>query len=263
MGANVLRRGLFRRCRPPAGGREAGRRGERSLVRDPGHHDAGGWCRRRCARRLPWRWARVVCRCAFLVGDGAFVDADRQSRRRADSWWARSRAVRSFDVVFEFHLAQVAGVPGCDGFRFGGGRTDVAAGEVFDFGVEDLVAVHLVDEQCFGLYFLPHHRVVGGFGDVVQYFDDLVLVALADDSAFSLFKVGGSPRDVDVVQRDGAGLHVGAGAHFFCDPMSTDTSPRLHWANRDFSSAGLRASWTNRIAAAGIPRVISSSLMAW
>ena len=67
---------------------------------------------------------------------------------------------------------------------------------------------------------VPHFRVDGALGDVGDHVDLEVvaillqqLVALANDAPFALLNVGGLPRNVDVVQRDKAVLHVGAGAH--------------------------------------------------
>jgi len=81
--------------------------------------------------------------------------------------------------------------------------------EVFDLGVEDLVAAHLFDEHGFGLNLLPHDGVVAGLGDVVEDVDLVVLVALSQDAAFALLKIGWAPGHVDVMQRHQARLHVG------------------------------------------------------
>ncbi|SIE95229.1 Uncharacterised protein [Mycobacteroides abscessus subsp. abscessus] len=120
--------------------------------------------------------------------------------------------------VVELDLAQVSGVAGGYGLGFGGRGADVSAGEVFDFGVDDFVTSHLFDEQCFGFNLLPHDGVVGAFGDVVEDFYALILVALPDDASFALFKVGGTPGNIDVVQCDTAALDVRAGAHFLGGP---------------------------------------------
>ena len=46
----------------------------------------------------------------------------------------------------------------------------------------------------------------------------MILVALTDDSTFALFKVGGSPRYVDMVQGAGAVLDVAARSHLLGAP---------------------------------------------
>src|SRR4051794_7108116 len=46
----------------------------------------------------------------------------------------------------------------------------------------------------------------------------MVVVALPQDPALALLEVGWAPRAVEVVQRDRAGLHVGAHAHPFGGP---------------------------------------------
>ena len=50
-----------------------------------------------------------------------------------------------------------------------------------------------------GLDLLPHHGVVGAFGDVVEDVDFVILVSLPDDSAFPLLEVAGPPGHVDVM----------------------------------------------------------------
>ena len=73
------------------------------------------------------------------------------------------------DGVVEFDLAQIAGVAGGDGLGGGRGFADVAAAEVLDLADVDLVAFGLLDEHGLALHGLPHHGVVGGFGDVVEH----------------------------------------------------------------------------------------------
>ena len=77
---------------------------------------------------------------------------------------------------------------------------------------------HLVDESGFEFDGLPHVHVEAAVGDVAHHVDGVVLVALADDAALALFDVGGPPRAVEVVQRDAAGLDVGADAHLLGGP---------------------------------------------
>src|SRR5258705_5853998 len=123
--------------------------------------------------------------------------------------------VEAFDVVVELDLADVAGVAGGDGLGLGGGVADVSSPEVFDFVGVDFFAFDLFDEPGFGFDFLPHHGVVGAFGDVVEDLDGGVLVALPDDAALALLEIGWAPGHIDVMQGRGAGLHVGAGPHLF------------------------------------------------
>ena len=70
-----------------------------------------------------------------------------------------------------------------------------------------------VERNAFAERWAPRGRFA--FCCVTADFDFGVLVALADGPAFALLEVGGPPWDIDVVQGHGAGLHVGAGAHFF------------------------------------------------
>ena len=125
------------------------------------------------------------------------------------------QGVEAGDFVGEFHLLDVAGVPGGSGFGFGGTGSELPP-NVVDFGGVDLVAFDLFDEHGFGFDFLPHERVEAALGHIVEDFHGGVLVALADHPPFALLEIGGPPRDIDMVQRHGAGLHVGAGSHFLC-----------------------------------------------
>ena len=139
------------------------------------------------------------------------------------------QCVEPADGLVELDLAEIAGVTGGDGLGRGRGLADIAAAEVLDLADVDLIAFGLLDEQCLAFHFLPHHRVVGGFGDVVEDLHLRVLVALADDPPFALFQVSGPPRHVHVVQGDESGLDVGPGAHLLGGPHQ----------HRDVAGAGI------------------------
>ncbi len=112
-------------------------------------------------------------------------------------------------------MAHVAGISGGDRFDRCCVLGEVVPSQVLDSAHGSVCTFELLDEVRFALHGLPHEGVEGAFGDVREDLDALVLVALPDDAAFSLFEVSGSPGYVDVVQGDGAWLDVGAGSHLF------------------------------------------------
>jgi hypothetical protein len=68
-------------------------------------------------------------------------------------------------------------------------------------------------KRAFAFEGLPHVAVEGSFGDVPDDLDLRVEVSLAQDAAVALGDVGGPPGRIQVMQRNGAVLHVGADAH--------------------------------------------------
>ena len=124
------------------------------------------------------------------------------------------------------------GIPRRDRFHLGIGEflsTDV-------FGTaDDIIACHdLADEPRLGLQGLPHVGVERSFGDVAKDRHLLVLIALAQDSAFALFDLSRLPGSVEVMQRHEAFLYVGTGAHLL---RAADEHPDL--ATTDLLEEGL------------------------
>ena len=102
----------------------------------------------------------------------------------------------------------------------------IARGDGLDLGVGERRAVnvldaaqvalarhHLGDEPGLGLQGLPQVGVEGLLGDVPVDLHLGIRVALAQDAALALLDVRRTPRGVEMMQRDQALLHVGAGAH--------------------------------------------------
>ena len=59
---------------------------------------------------------------------------------------------------------------------------------------------NLRDKPLLVLHGLPEVGIKGSFGDIAAHMDFFVLVALAFNTAFSLGKVTGSPRAIQIVQ---------------------------------------------------------------
>jgi hypothetical protein len=115
------------------------------------------------------------------------------------------------DVSVDGGLLQHERVTGGEGLDLREGEGLVA--DVVDVAIGQVAAGDLGDERGLPFEGLPHVGVEAALGDVAQDADLGVLVALAEDAAVALFDVGGSPRSVEVVHGDGAGLDVGADAH--------------------------------------------------
>ena len=81
-----------------------------------------------------------------------------------------------------------------NGFHFSVGKR--RAINVLDAPQVALAIHHLGDEARFGLQRLPHIRVKRPLGDVTVDLNFGVCVALAENSAFTLFDIGGPPRGV-------------------------------------------------------------------
>jgi hypothetical protein len=112
-------------------------------------------------------------------------------------------------VGFGFvHQQGVAGGQGLDLVVGQGGVTDV-----LDFADIEAAAHDLGDEPGLAFDGLPHIAVERFFGYISQDADFRVMVAVAQDAALALGDVGRPPGAVQVVQRDGAELDVGADAH--------------------------------------------------
>ena len=93
------------------------------------------------------------------------------------------------------------------------GEAHGVVGDVVDLAQVELAAGDLPDERRLALDGLPVVGVKRLLDDVADDLDLGVLVALAQGAAVALLKVGGTPRAVEVMQRDRARLDVGPDAH--------------------------------------------------
>ena len=123
----------------------------------------------------------------------------------------RLQELQPGDFDIQIHLLFDIGISGAEGLDLGVGQgllVDVLGGADRRFRGHDLA-----DELLLGLHQLIEVAVEGVFRDVGEDLDFLVLVALSDDTALPLLKVGRPPRAIKVVQGDELCLDVGAGAH--------------------------------------------------
>ena len=108
-------------------------------------------------------------------------------------------------------MLQQERVAGGDGLALGRGQRGGV--DLLDLPGVDLAAKELRKRRGLSLDRLPQVGVEGPLGDVADDRHFLVLIALPHDAPLAPGDVGGPPRAVQVVQRDGAGLDVGADAH--------------------------------------------------
>ena len=85
--------------------------------------------------------------------------------------------------------------------------------DVVDRAFGHVASHHLVDEGGLAFDGLPTEHVETAFGDVPDHLDFLVLVALPQYSAVSLFEIGRSPGAVHVMEGEGSVLHIRTHPH--------------------------------------------------
>ena len=115
------------------------------------------------------------------------------------------------DLGVDLGLFDHERIAGGDGFDLGIGQGRGV--QVLDLADMALVGHDLPDEFGFGFQDAPHIRVERSFRDVTKDLHFGILVALAQDAAFSLLDVGRPPRGVEVMKGDQAFLHVGSRSH--------------------------------------------------
>lgn len=108
-------------------------------------------------------------------------------------------------------LLQHEGVARGQDLDLGEGERLVA--DVVDVTIREVASGYLGDEGGLSFKGLPHVGVEAASGDVADDLDLRILVALAQDTAVSLFDVGRALWRVEMVHGHGSGLDVGADAH--------------------------------------------------
>ena len=88
---------------------------------------------------------------ALLGRNGAFMSGDGEVASPRGFEVCAFQRGQSADVVLQLDLAQIARVTSGQRFGLGGRGADIAATEVLDLDVDDLIAPHLFDEQRLGL----------------------------------------------------------------------------------------------------------------
>ena len=88
---------------------------------------------------------------------------------------------------------------------------------------------HLMDELGLGFHRLPHIGVKAALSDVTINLNCFILIALPQNPAFALFHVGGTPRRVEMMQRNEAFLHIHSCAHFLRATEQNSLFSRLHF----------------------------------
>ena len=121
----------------------------------------------------------------------------------------------------------IAGAEGLD-LRVGqGGFVYILAGPDWGFAGHDLP-----DELLLALHQLIEIAVKGVLGDIGVDVHLVILVALPDDPALPLLKVGGPPGTVQVVQRHEFLLDIGARAHLLGGADQHPDLPGAHLAEQ-------------------------------
>ena len=87
--------------------------------------------------------------------------------------------------------------------------------------------------------------------------NELVLIALTLDAAFSLREITGTPRAIQIVKCDQTILHVGARAHFGRAAHQDAHLTLRTFANSSRFLTSVLASWMNAICSGGIPASMS------
>ena len=121
------------------------------------------------------------------------------------------------DVGFEAGLTDDSIVAGRERFHLGV-RQFLLAGHVVKAPPAVATGEYLVDETTFQLDRLPHVDIEAALSDVAQHLDGVVLVPLAQNSAFALLDIGWSPWTIQVMQGDTPRLHVGSDSHLLGCP---------------------------------------------
>ena len=123
------------------------------------------------------------------------------------------------NLLAQGHFFQHQRIAGAGRFHLG--RVRCLAPDILDLPLGGIALAHLLDKASLRLDGLPHAAVEGLLGRIAIDDDFEVirvavveLVALADDTAFTLFEVRRTPRRIEVMQRDQPFLRIHAGAHF-------------------------------------------------
>ena len=103
-------------------------------------------------------------------------------------------------------------IAGSDGFDLGIGQRGGV--HVFEAAHGHVPAHHLGDELGLGFQRLPHIGIERAFGDVAINLHAGISIALPQNPALALLHVGGSPRRVQMMQRNQPFLNIRARTHF-------------------------------------------------
>ena len=116
------------------------------------------------------------------------------------------------NLHIQIHALLDTGVSGTQGLNLGKGKrrfVHIIAGTNRAFAGHNLA-----DEFLFVLHRLPEISVKSSLRDIAVHMDQGVFVALSLNASFSLGKVSGPPRAVQIMERHKAVLHIGSSAHF-------------------------------------------------
>ena len=151
----------------------------------------------------------------------------------------------------QIHALLDTGVSGTQSLDFGKGKRrfiHIVAGTDWAFAGHNLA-----DEFLFVLHRLPEIRVKSPFSDIAVHMNKRVFVALSLNASFSLGKVSGPPRAIQIMERHKAVLHIGSGSHLLGATQKDPHLPSPYFGEQFLFRTSVLASWIKAIWSAGIP----------